>query len=408
MKITSVRRQIKPSSGPPRLSLGACLAAVALFGAAGGCAPVVVEAPFPQRPDTTHPGDLLGPFDGRVLDASTERPVAGAVVFASWGFERGNGLSAPAGHAVQVTETDSDGVYTIPRLTQLPPAQARVAKLTVIIYRRGFVSYRSDRRYDDRLPRTDFAQRGNQVRLERFPSGGSHLEHVRFTGGGGAIRRAMEGEIMLASLELAGSAPAKDEAEGGPLLDVSALLSPDELKAMTGYAGGFEVLRLPDVKRSARYDSLHLKATGRPESYDAAARVWRLGDDTALDERYEALRDELIEREDKDELGSRSLRARDGRIFGVLVLDRERGVVIKVTCGMDQCRDHDQVVSLARRVLARSARLGAPAPEPEPASDGNTKDSRDEKDEPERTDDAPDEAPQPERPFQLRPPTLLR
>jgi hypothetical protein len=59
------------------------------------CGPLIENAPFAVRPDSLQPGDLLGPFDGMVVDAETERPIASATVIGSWGFERGIGLAWP-------------------------------------------------------------------------------------------------------------------------------------------------------------------------------------------------------------------------------------------------------------------------------------------------------------------------
>ena len=60
------------------------------------CGPVVENAPFSARPDTLRPGDLLGPFDGLVVDSETDRPLAGAAVSGAWAFERGIGLQGTA------------------------------------------------------------------------------------------------------------------------------------------------------------------------------------------------------------------------------------------------------------------------------------------------------------------------
>src|SRR6185369_16301567 len=76
-----------------------------------GCGPMVDRAPFPVRPDSVRPADLLGPYDGIVVDADSERPVAGALVAASWAFERGIGFQAPAGAREYITETTADGRY---------------------------------------------------------------------------------------------------------------------------------------------------------------------------------------------------------------------------------------------------------------------------------------------------------
>src|SRR5438477_262232 len=87
MKISRVFREIKTLA-----------VAMAMLDA---CAAPVAQAPFPARPDTVEPGELTGPFDGQVKDSATGRPVAGATVAASWGFEIGRGLTGPAAAATQ-------------------------------------------------------------------------------------------------------------------------------------------------------------------------------------------------------------------------------------------------------------------------------------------------------------------
>src|SRR3954462_10751955 len=67
------------------------------LGASAACGPLIERAPFAVRPDSIRPGDLLGPYDGIVLDADLDRPIAGATVAASWAFENGIGFHAPAG-----------------------------------------------------------------------------------------------------------------------------------------------------------------------------------------------------------------------------------------------------------------------------------------------------------------------
>ena len=96
--------------------------ALAVLGIAalGGCGPLVDRAPFAVRPDSIRAGDLLGPYDGIVLDADSDRPVSGATVAASWAFENGIGFHAPSGAREVVVQTGADGRYTIPRLDDLP------------------------------------------------------------------------------------------------------------------------------------------------------------------------------------------------------------------------------------------------------------------------------------------------
>jgi hypothetical protein len=377
MKISRVFREIK---------------ALGLFvGMLGACAAPVAQAPFPGRPDTTEPGDLTGPFEGQVKDAATGRPVAGATVQASWGFEIGRGLTGPAASASLATDTDADGRYRITRLAALQGGRTRLTRFTLIVYKPGYVAYRSDRRFDDFGIRHDFAQTRNVIKLEPFVTGMSHVKHVRFAGGGGAIRRAMAGEYVQASLELAG-APLETK-ETGPLYDASGLLSADELKAATGFAGEFQLERLGDLPQSPTYDSKHFRATGKPESFDAAIRVWRPGTVEEAEARYAKLQKEVPHAESKDEMGDASLRGYDGRILGVAAIDKEHRVVIELTCGVDLCRDADQAVGLAKRVLSRAIRPSGEAPVEEPKPEA-----------PKEEEPPPEE----QKPFQLRQPGLRR
>ncbi|MCU1281733.1 MAG: hypothetical protein JWM53_5279 [bacterium] len=403
MSIPSPRFSIKPTA--LLLILGAGLWA--------GCAPAIAEAPFPARADTVLPGDLLGPFDGRVVDAASGKPIAGAIVQTSWAFEMGRGLVAPAGGFVTTVATDNDGHYVVERLTDLPTARSRVAAATVVVYQRGYVAYRSDRVFDNALggarARTDFAQHNNVAKLDRWTGAMSHVKHVRFVGGSGALKRALGSEVVEASLELtsgpstATAEPAVGEAAGAPPLDASVLLSVDELRAVTGYAGDIAIEKLSDLPTTPSYDSRHFKATGKPETFDAALRVWKLSP-AAAEARYGKLLADVPHAEMKDEMGDRSLRGFDGRIVAVAAVDRAHGVVIELTCGLDQCRDADQAASLLKRVLARADRLGKSS---QSTVDGQQSEPEEKKPEEEKK---PDEEVKPaeENPFKLKQPELKR
>ncbi len=378
-------------------------------GLASACAPTIAQAPFPGRPDTVVPGDLLGAFDGRVVDASSGKPIPGAIVQASWAFETGRGLTAPAGGAVITVATDNDGRYVVDRLTDLPSPRARVVAVTLVVYERGYVAYRSDRVFDNAVggarARTDFAQHQNVVKLDRWSGALSHVKHGRFVGGSGALKRALGSEVVEASLELASgpkkpSAAAPPEPEGptAPPLDAGVLLSVDELRAVTGYAGDFAVEKLTDLPTSPSYDSRHFKAVGKPETFDAAVRAWKLPPDAA-DARFAKLVAEVPHAERRDEMGSGSLRGFDGRIVAVAALDHGRGVVIEFTCGLDQCRDADQAAAILKRMLARADRLGQPAP---PAVE------EEKPTEPAPAEPAKTEGPTDENQFKLKPPELKR
>ena len=108
----------------------------------------------PMRP---MPGSLRGPFTGRVVDATTKAPIAGALVYAAWTLERGTALTEPAGSREVVGSTDAGGNYKIASSARCPTA-SRVTDFTLLVYKRGYVAYRSDRRFHDLGPRMDFAQ----------------------------------------------------------------------------------------------------------------------------------------------------------------------------------------------------------------------------------------------------------
>jgi hypothetical protein len=380
-----VTRSITISDGRVNLRTGwrwFWLAAVSI--APGACGPMIEKAPFPVRPDSVREADLLGPYDGIVVDADTERPIAGALVAASWAFERGVGFQAPLAAQEVVTETGADGRYQIPRIDTLPSGlSARVRRFTIVVYHRGHVGWRSDRRFPGRLARRDFSQRGNRVRLEKWMPTFAHAEHLIFLGGGPRIRTAAAWEAQSAAMEMEGGPltagrpaelPVTPGAEGGvgkvtsasAPLDVSRLLTDDEIRGVTGYVGKFEDGKLSDLPTTEFYDSRHFKATGKPESFDVGLRVWRLGS-AAAEVQYGKLLAELPGAKAADEVGDASLRARSGAIHGLAFLVRERGAVVSITCGASQCTEAGMLLRLAKLVESRLPDLQAPAEPPRPA-----------------------------------------
>ncbi len=349
-----VRRSLTISVATVNLALAVSL----------GCGPMVERAPFPARPDSVRPADLLGPFDGMVLDGDTERPIAGATVAASWAFERGIGFQAPLSASELVTETGVDGRYTVPRLGDLPTGlSTRVRRFTLIVYRRGHVAWRSDRRFPDREARRYFSQRGNRVRLEKWQPAYRHSEHLAFLGGGSKVRGLAAWEAQDAALELEGQSTAPGEAAGSNQparavtpLDISRLLTEDEVRGVTGFVGKFDASKLTDLPTTEFYDSTHFKAQGKPESFDVGLRVWKLGP-AAAEVQYQRLLSELPGAAAKDEIGDASLRARTGQINGLAFLVRDRGVVVSVTCGAAQCTEPGQLLKLAKLVESRLPEL---------------------------------------------------
>jgi hypothetical protein len=328
---------------------------------------MIERAPFPARPDSVRSGDLLGPYDGKVVDLDTERPIAGALVAASWAFERGIGTVGPLEAQEVVTQTGADGRYSVPRLTDLPNGMStRIRRFTLIVYRKGYVAWRSDRRFPGRQLRRDFSQRANLIRLEHWQPNLAHGQHLLFLGGGSKVREAAAWEAEQAALDMDGDASGRlaPGRERGPapaaLLDIKGLLTEDELRGVTGYVGPFEVGKLADLPTTEFYDSRHFKAQGKPESHDVGLRVWRLGA-AAAEVQYGKLQRELPQASVTDELGDGSFRARAGEIQGLVFLVRDRGVVVSLTCGTGQCTEAGQVLTLGKLVESRLLDLPPPA-----------------------------------------------
>lgn len=356
---------IHPRALPPMTSTETRAASFALVGlaalglAVAGCQHAAArQATFRARPDGVTAGALVGPFTGRVVDGTTRTPVAGAMVFASWSLVRGGGLTVAAGTREAVVSTDATGHYLVPELTDIP-AGARLADLRLIVYKRGYIGYRSDRRFDDFGPRRDFAQEDNMVHLERWRPEASHARHLRFLGGGGAIAAVTAWEAGDAIAELD---PARAPSIGlpgggdGPYLVAAQLLTADDIGGRTRFDGKFETGPLGDEPDTSTYSSQHFKALGRAESWDVAVRMWRLGPAAAID-RYDELRSGLPEVDETDEIASRSLRATEADIYGVAFLDGQRGVVVLITCGKSQCSSTDDVAALGQIIHGRIKQL---------------------------------------------------
>jgi hypothetical protein len=327
-----------------------------LVGLLVGCVDSAIRtAPFRQRPDSADPGSLRGPFSGRVLDSTTHAPIAGALVYAAWTFERGTALAEPAGAREYVGSTDAAGNYKVPRLGSTP-SSARVTDFTLLVYKRGYVAYRSDRRFLDLGPRMDFAQDDNQVLLERWRNELSHARHLRFVGAGTAVAALTQWELADASAELEGKRvngedirPGRGE---GPYVVAAQLLTDTDIKARTKYDGAFETGPLSDEPDTAAYSSQHFKALGRPETWDVAIRVWRL-DPGKAQERYDELLTTLPGITEKDEIASRSFQATENDIRGVGFLDGTRGVVVLITCGTNQCSSAEDASALGQIVYGK-------------------------------------------------------
>jgi len=327
---------------------------------ASACGQTVARtAPFRTRPDAAEPGSLAGPFSGRVLDVTTHGGVAGALIYGTWTLERGTALLEPAGSREFVGSTDASGYYKIPSLGTMPRG-VRVTEFTLLVYKRGYVAYRSDRRFADLGPRMDFAQYENQVLLERWRNDLSHARHLRFVGSGTAVAALTQWELADASAELDGRRPQGEDLRPGrgegTYIVAAQLLREADIKARTKYDGGFETGPLSDEPDTATYSSQHFKALGRPETWDVAVRLWRL-DPGKAQERYDELLTQLPGITERDDIANRSFVAAEGDIRGIGFLDGPRGIVMLLTCGANQCTNPDDANALAKIVYDRIKQL---------------------------------------------------
>ena len=346
---------------------GFCVLAL-VAGVATSCGPLIGPAPFSARPASVQPGDLMGPFDGTVVDAETERPIASATVVGSWAFERGIGMVSPAGIREFAMETSADGRYVIPRPKDVPTGESmRLRRFTLVVYRRGYVAYRSDFKFGTGDQRHDFSQHANKVRLEKWLPAMDHRRHLPFLGSAQAILKAAGWEAQPASLEQEGRArpsvgEKKPEVPGAlatQLLDATPLLSEEEVRGVTGFAGAFEVGRLADQVRSDVYDSRHFKAKGKSESFDVGVRVWAVGPEEVAPQ-FKRLKEELPSATATEEIGDESVRARGGDVSGLAFVLREKGLVVQISCGIAQCTEPEMVLRLAKLVESHLGELVLP------------------------------------------------
>jgi len=380
-----LRRPTSLAGRPSPLRFVRALLILGAMGTLGAtaCGPMIEQAPFAARPDAVRLGDLRGPFDGQVVDADSERPLAGVLVEATWAFEDGRGFPGPHGSYVFATRTNPDGRYRVPALPELPEGlSSRIRRFTLLVYQQGFVGWRSDRRFPGAEARRDFTQWGNKVRLDKWQPTYAHAQHLVYLGGGDQIRAATAWEREQAALELAGEHVVAATGMEMPAiakrtptaLDVAKLLSDDEIRGVTGFAGKFDVGKLADLPTTEFYDSRHFKAQGKPEAYDVGLRVWRLGS-AAAEAQFRKLKAELPGAEATNEIGDAAVEAKGKGTSALVFLTREHGAVVSVTCGQSQCTEPAMLLKIGKLVESHLGELpeevpaaGAPPAAPAPTA----------------------------------------
>ncbi len=96
-------------------------------------------------------GHLLypsGPFRGRVVDAETEQPLAGAAVVIVWWWDSpGLGHAVEGMHDAVEVVTDAGGEFTVPQKTHVI-LFGEVTRLYVVIYYPGYKDFLGQKGFD--------------------------------------------------------------------------------------------------------------------------------------------------------------------------------------------------------------------------------------------------------------------
>ena len=129
-------------------------------------------------------------FEGKVIDAETDKPIEGAVVLVEWTATKGlPGLTHTESVKVIEAVTDKEGKFIITGALKHTPH--------VTIYKKGYVAWNNKYIFPDYKKRTDFKLKNGQVfRLERFKSVYSFLAHQSF------VERAIHVQLGTKSKDL--------------------------------------------------------------------------------------------------------------------------------------------------------------------------------------------------------------
>ena len=324
-------------------------------------APSGYQANFPERPGASRDGNLCGPFTGRVAEAASGNPVSGAFVQVVWSQLAPQGASPiEAGNHSKTTATELDGRYKI----DAAPCGKNTANVHMLIYKRGYLAYRSDRRFSDFGPRNDFAQHDHIAFMERWSDRYSHARHLRFVGSDPAVVALTEWEVPLAVAELEKNPSAF--ASSLPQVGFSTywvatqLLTEVLIRQTTQYEGAFESGPLDDEPDTSEYSSQHFRAADKPGTYDIALRLWRMKSNDDASQRYLEIFDKTPTKEERADLGDgsenspdRGFVAKDGQVYGVAFLDHDKNLVGLLTCGEGLCKSNEMILTIARAITQK-------------------------------------------------------
>ncbi|GBE53868.1 hypothetical protein BMS3Bbin15_00014 [archaeon BMS3Bbin15] len=120
---------------------------------------------------------------GIVVDAETGKPIDGAVVLVEWTYTSGKwmGLRSTSSYKVVERVTDKEGKFTVSGVFN-----PLVNPPTVVVYKKGYVAWRSDFIFPDYRKREEFQWKNNYMfKLERFKKIYSHSRHISFLSSSG-------------------------------------------------------------------------------------------------------------------------------------------------------------------------------------------------------------------------------
>jgi hypothetical protein len=116
-----------------------------------------------EPPRATGTAEPHGPYSGRVVDATTGQPLAGAGVFVFWEYETAQ--ASPRTHAFREARTNERGEFLVHSAgidASLPP---RSLPPTILVFQPGYRHYPDDPQQPRGAPARLFARPGSDVRL---------------------------------------------------------------------------------------------------------------------------------------------------------------------------------------------------------------------------------------------------
>lgn len=148
-----------------------------------------------------YPGDT---YRGKVIDAETKEPLAGAVVLAIWYWEApGLGHPAEGYHDALEVLTDAQGEFTVPAKTHLT-AIGKIREPKLVIYYPGYGSFPlyQVRPQDDEEIAAAYEHRLFHVELRKLKTRQERIEHAGVPlYAGGVPERKMPNLIRLVNAE---------------------------------------------------------------------------------------------------------------------------------------------------------------------------------------------------------------